>query len=77
MTNIPAIAQLQSDWFRSSDLDRASAVLTINQSGISIRIACLENSFGQRQAVHGEFPTALRLSVLPLSRPTFCTPTAR
>jgi transposase-like protein len=37
MENTPSIAQLQSDWFRFSDLDRASAVLTINQSGISIR----------------------------------------
>jgi len=37
MTNTPSIVQLQSDWFKLSDLDRASAVLTINQSGISIR----------------------------------------
>ena len=37
MTNIPAIAQLQSDWFRFSDLDRASAVLAINQTGTSTR----------------------------------------
>jgi transposase-like protein len=37
MENTPSIAQLQSDWFRFSDLDRASAVLTITQSGISIR----------------------------------------
>ena len=35
MTN--TIAQLQSDWFGFSDLDRAGAVLTIHQSGISIR----------------------------------------
>jgi hypothetical protein len=37
MINAPAIAQLQSDWFKLSDLDRASAVLNIKQSGISIR----------------------------------------
>ena len=37
MTNTPSVAQLQSDWFKLSDLDRARAVLTINQSGISIR----------------------------------------
>jgi transposase-like protein len=37
MENTSSIAQLQSDWFRFSDLDRASAVLAITQSGISIR----------------------------------------
>jgi transposase-like protein len=37
MENTSSIAQLQSDWFKFSDLDRASAVLTITQSGISIR----------------------------------------
>jgi AraC-like DNA-binding protein len=37
MTNNPSIAQLQSDWFKFSDLDRATAVLGIKQTGISIR----------------------------------------
>ena len=37
MINVPSIAQLQSDWFKFSDLDRAAAVLRLNQSGISIR----------------------------------------
>lgn len=37
MTNTRSIAQLQSDWFGFSDLDRASAILAINQTGISIR----------------------------------------
>ena len=37
MINVPSISQLQSDWFKLSDLDRARAVLTIKQSGISIR----------------------------------------
>ena len=37
MTSTPSIAQLQSDWFGFSDLDRARAVLAINQTGISIR----------------------------------------
>ncbi len=37
MTNTRSIAQLQSDWFGLSDLDRARAVLAINQAGISIR----------------------------------------
>ena len=37
MTNTPSIAHLQTDWFKFSDLDRAGAVLAINQSGISIR----------------------------------------
>jgi transposase-like protein len=37
MTNTPSITQLQSDWFGFSDLDRASAILAIHQSGISIR----------------------------------------
>ena len=37
MSNTLSIAQLQSDWFKLSDLDRARAVLTIHQSGISIR----------------------------------------
>ena len=37
MTNPPSIAQLQIDWFKFSDLDRARAVFDINQSGISIR----------------------------------------
>jgi hypothetical protein len=35
MINISSIAQLQSDWFRFSYLDRASSVLRLNQSGIS------------------------------------------
>jgi hypothetical protein len=37
MTNSPSIAQLQSDWFGFSDLDRARAVLAIKQTGISTR----------------------------------------
>ncbi len=37
MTNTPSIAQLQSDWFRFSDLERAGAVLAIHRSGISTR----------------------------------------
>ena len=37
MINAPSIAQLQLDWFKLSDLDRARAVLTIKQSGISTR----------------------------------------
>ncbi len=37
MTNTPSIAQLQSDWFKFSDLERAGAVLAINQTGISTR----------------------------------------
>jgi AraC-like DNA-binding protein len=37
MINTPSISQLQSDWFGFSDLDRASAILTIHQSGIPIR----------------------------------------
>ncbi len=37
MINVSAIAQLQSDWFSFSDLDRASALLVLKQSGISIR----------------------------------------
>ena len=37
MTNTPSIAQLQSDWFKFSDLERAGAVLAISQTGISIR----------------------------------------
>ena len=37
MTNTSSITQLQSDWLKFSDLDRASAVLAIKQTGISIR----------------------------------------
>jgi hypothetical protein len=37
MTNTSSIAQLQSDWFKFSDLERASTVLAIKQTGISIR----------------------------------------
>ena len=37
MNNTPSISQLQADWFGFSDLDRARAVLAINQTGISIR----------------------------------------
>ena len=37
MTNTSSITQLQSDWFKFSDLDRASAVQSIKQSGISTR----------------------------------------
>ena len=37
MTNTPSIAQLQSDWFKFSDLERAGAVLAIKQTGISTR----------------------------------------
>ena len=37
MINTPSISQLRSDWFKLSDLDRARAVLTIKQSGISTR----------------------------------------
>jgi hypothetical protein len=37
MTNTSSIAQLQSDWFKFSDLDRAGAVLAIKKTGISIR----------------------------------------
>ena len=37
MINAPSISQLQLDWFKLSDLDRARAVLTIKQSGISTR----------------------------------------
>ncbi len=37
MTNTLSIAQLQSDWFRFSDLERAGAVLAIKQTGISTR----------------------------------------
>lgn len=37
MINTPSTAQLRSDWFGFSDLDRASAVLAIHLSGVSIR----------------------------------------
>jgi hypothetical protein len=37
MINTAAIAQLQASWFKFSDLDRASAVLAIKQTGISTR----------------------------------------
>ena len=37
MAYTSSIDQLQSDWFKFSDLERASAVLAIKQTGISIR----------------------------------------
>src|ERR1019366_8736299 len=37
MTNTSPITQLQSDWFKFADLDRAGAVLAIKQTGTSIR----------------------------------------
>jgi hypothetical protein len=37
MINIPSVAQLQSDWFKFSDLDRAFAIRAIKQTGISVR----------------------------------------
>jgi hypothetical protein len=42
MESIPSIAQLQSDWFGFSDLDRASAILAIKQTGISTRKVAAE-----------------------------------
>ncbi len=52
MINIPAIAQLQSDWFRFSDLDRASAVLRLKQSGISIRGVAAQLQFSESLLRH-------------------------
>lgn len=37
MKSTPSITRLQVDWHRSSDLERARAVHTIKQSGVSIR----------------------------------------
>lgn len=47
MTNTSSIAQLQSDWFKFSDLDRATAVLGIQQTGISIRSIAAQLHFSE------------------------------
>ena len=52
MTNSSSIAQLQSDWFKFSDLDRASAVQSIKQSGVSIRKVAARLQFSEALLRH-------------------------
>jgi hypothetical protein len=52
MTNTSSIAQLQSDWFAFSDLERATAVLGIKQSGISIRSIAAQLHFSEALLRH-------------------------
>ena len=52
MTNTSSIAQLQSDWFAFSDLDRASGVLAIKQTGISVRSIAAQLHFSESLLRH-------------------------
>jgi hypothetical protein len=52
MTNTPSIAKLQTDWFKFSDLERATAVLGIKQTGISIRSIAAQLHFSEALLRH-------------------------
>jgi hypothetical protein len=52
MTNNPPIAQLQSDWFGFSDLDRATAIRAIHQTGVSIRSIAAQLHFSEALLRH-------------------------
>jgi hypothetical protein len=52
MTNTSPIAQLQSDWFGFSDLDRAIAVHALKQTGISTRSIAAQLHFSEALLRH-------------------------